>query len=181
LNHPKSLKSSVSAIPWGISAIPSYLCAMNSIQPTLQIQRLTPADVPLFQALIEIYQTVFEREDPPAVDALYLQTVLRNPTFIVWVALQDHQVVGGLTAFELPMYYTAASEIFIYDLGVHPKFQRQGIGRHLIASIQDYGRSIGAQTVFVPAHEDDTEALEFYRSTGGDAEKVVHFNYDLGS
>lgn len=33
--------------------------------------------------------------------------------------------------------------------------------------------------MFVAASEEDVHALDFYHSTGGEAEKVVHFNYSL--
>ena len=47
--------------------------------------------------------------------------------------------------------------------------------------LNDDCRQKGVAEVFVAASEEDTHALDFYRSTGGAAEKVVHFTYFTAS
>ncbi|MES2777441.1 MAG: GNAT family N-acetyltransferase [Bacteroidota bacterium] len=144
-----------------------------------QVQQLGKQDLLLFQEMIQLFETVFETERPVKAGATYLQTRLDNPGFIVLVAMEADLIVGGLTAFELPMYYAEKSELFIYDIAVDPRFQRRGIGKKLLLSLKEYCRKKGVGEFFVAAHEEDTHALDFYQSTGGIPGKVVHFDYDV--
>lgn len=150
---------------------------MNPDLNEFSFKRLTPNDLRLFQQLIRLFQEVFETPDPQAASEPHLQRLLEKPGFIAYVVLLKHEVIGGLTAYELPLYYAEKSELFLYDLAVHPDFQRQGLGRHLLATLRQYSNQHGIQTLFVAASEEDTEAVEFYHSTGGWAENVVLFTY----
>lgn len=38
----------------------------------------------------------------------------------------------------------------------------------------------GLLAAFVPADNDDDQALDFYRAIGGQAQAVTFFNFDLG-
>lgn len=89
----------------------------------------------------------------------------------------ENEIVGGLTAYELPEYYSGESEIFIYDIAIRREFQRKGFGRKLLIILEDYCRQSGIKVMFVAANEEDENALDFYHSTGGKADKVIHFNY----
>lgn len=95
------------------------------------------------------------------------------------MAVDGGKVLGGLTAYILAQYYTIKPVVYIYDLAVQTKFQRQGIGKQLLLALKDYGKSWGFKELFVQAHEEDSHALEFYQNTGGIPDKVVHYTYQL--
>jgi aminoglycoside 3-N-acetyltransferase I len=145
----------------------------------IEIKRLGKQNVLIFQKLIRLFQEVFETEQLIACEESYLERLLEKPGFIAYSAIFENEVVGGLTAYELPMYYTANSEIFIYDIAIRPAFQRKGVGKKLLLSLEEYCRQNGINLMFVAASEEDEHALDFYHSTGGKAEKVVHFNYSI--
>jgi ribosomal protein S18 acetylase RimI-like enzyme len=109
----------------------------------------------------------------------YLQQLLGKEDFFVFVALLHEEVVGGLTAYTLAQYYSERPLVYIYDLAVKSQYQRQGIGKMLMAGITNYCKEIGVEEVFVQADQVDQHAIEFYHTTGGIAEQVVHFNYPL--
>ena len=94
-------------------------------------------------------------------------------------AFYENEIAGGLTAYELPMYYSNHSEILLYDLAVKAEYQRMGFGKRLIHALKEYCIRNGINEFFVLAHEEDEHALEFYRSTGGKSEKVINFIYDV--
>jgi aminoglycoside 3-N-acetyltransferase I len=148
---------------------------------TPKIQKLSHQNLNQFVALIRVFEAVFEMEDFQMPDEKNLQQLLARDSFHVFVALIDNQVVGGLTAYTLEQYYSQRPLVYIYDLAVQTRYQRQGIGKRLMASINQYCRETGMEEVFVQADEVDTHAIEFYRSTGGIAEKVVHFYYPLNT
>ena len=145
---------------------------------SIEIKRLTKEDLSNFTALINLFNLVFEEESKIGSEANSLR-LLNNDGFIAIVAIAENEVVGGLTAYELPMYYSDSSEIFLYDLAVKPDYQRNGIGKGLLHSLREYCIQNGIKDFFVMAHEEDEHAIEFYRATGGKAEKVFNFVYDV--
>jgi len=145
----------------------------------IEIRQLTKEDLPTFNSLINLFNMVFEEESNIGSETNLLR-LLNNNHFIAIVALAENEVAGGLTAYELPMYYSDSSEIFLYDLAVKPEYQRMGIGKKLIQSLKEYCIKNGIKEFFVMAHEEDEHAIEFYHSTGGRGERVVNFLYEAG-
>jgi len=144
---------------------------------TIEIKHLTKEDLSKFTSLINLFNMVFEEESKIGSEANSLQ-LLNNKYFVALVALVENEVVGGLTAYELPMYYSNSSEIFLYDLAVKPEYQRMAIGKRLLQTLKEYCLKNGIKEFFVMAHEEDGHAIEFYRATGGRGERVVNFLYE---
>ncbi len=144
---------------------------------SIKIKHLTKEDLSKFTSLIDLFNMVFEEESKIGSEVNSLK-LLNSKYFIALVALAESEVVGGLTAYELPMYYSNSSEIFLYDLAVKPEYQRMGVGKGLLQSLKEYCLRNGVKEFFVMAHEEDEHAIEFYRSTGGKSEKVVNFLYE---
>lgn len=144
-----------------------------------EYKKLEIGDLGYLTELIKLYEEVFEMEDFTLPDAQYLQSLLEKEAVIFYVAIIDNKVVGGLTAHILPSTYFPSSEVYIYDLAVQTEFQRRGIGRQLINSLKEYCSSLRLKEVFVQADLEDQHALDFYQATGGIAESVVHFSYEL--
>jgi len=144
---------------------------------SFQVKRLTKEHLADFQALIHLFNEVFEEETKIG-SGPHLLNLLSSRNFIVLAALINNEVVGGLTAYELPMVYSDASEIFLYDLAVKAEHQRKGIGKGLLQALKDHCTKNEIKEFFVMAHEEDQHAVEFYRSTGGKGEKVINFLYE---
>ena len=140
-------------------------------------KRLKQGDEATFVQLIHLFAEVFEHETTPSPNAKRLADLLEQPGFISFVAIDNDEILGGLTAYELPSYYSQQSEVYIYDLAVATRFQRMGIGKQLIAALTEYCKQHNIKTMFVQAHEEDKGAVDFYHKAGGQAEQVVHFNF----
>ena len=145
----------------------------------IEIKKLGSRDIDLFQSLISVFEDVFEMKSFIMPSKEYLQQLLQKDSFFVFVALLEGKVVGGLTAYLLQQYYSQSTLVYIYDLAVKSELQRKGIGKMLISGITNHCKEKGIAEVFVQADEADDYALDFYRSTGGIAQKVVHFVYPL--
>ncbi|MDN5217013.1 GNAT family N-acetyltransferase [Fulvivirgaceae bacterium BMA12] len=145
-----------------------------------EIKQLTKHDLTDFQQLVVLFMEVFEHEGNTIPGAPYLKRLLARDDFIAFVVKIDDTVVGGLTAYELRKYYSEISEIFIYDIAVQPKFQRKGLGKRLLSALRDYCGTSKINEIFVAADQDDQQAVDFYHTTGGRAERVLHFNYLAG-
>lgn len=145
----------------------------------ITIKQLSEGDLGQFTEMLELFGEVFELKYYQIPDKSYLENLLASPNFAVFVALSDNQVTGGLTGHIIPSYYFESSEFYIYDLAVKTACQRQGIGKKLMAAVAAFCHEKNYSEYFVQADEPDKHALEFYRSTGGRPEKVVHFYYPV--
>jgi aminoglycoside 3-N-acetyltransferase I len=146
----------------------------------VSISRLNTADIPAYVSILHIFEEVFEMEEFSVPADAYIRKLLSNKDFIILAARDENgKVVGGLTAYVLPSYYEDAAEVYLYDLGVDPAAQRQGIGRQLLDGLKDLCRREGIAEFFVQAVEGDTEAMRFYNATGGKPLRVIHYDYEL--
>lgn len=146
----------------------------------VEIKKLTSDDLNQFIELIRVFEDVFEMKNFQIPKSEYLQSLLNRDDFYVFVSVFEGRVIGGLTTYTLRQYYSEKTLVYIFDLAVLTKYQRQGIGKSLIQGINAYCKDLGVEEVFVQADLVDDYALDFYRATGGMAEDVVHFTYPLG-
>jgi aminoglycoside 3-N-acetyltransferase I len=142
----------------------------------LRAKRLTTDDGELARRLFAMMAEVFEEPNQPLGDA-YLDRLLSRPDFWAMAALAGDEVVGGVTAHTLPMTRAESAELFIYDVAVRADYQRRGVGRRLLTSLREAASAAGIGEAFVPADDEDTHALDFYRALGGSAAKVTIFTF----
>ncbi|PJZ38422.1 AAC(3)-I family aminoglycoside 3-N-acetyltransferase [Leptospira levettii] len=145
----------------------------------VETKKLSANELKEFIELILVFEDVFEMKEFQMPNQAYLQSLLERDDFFVFVSVIEGKVVAGLTAYLLRQYYSEKPLVYIYDLAVQTHLQRKGIGKSLIASINSYCKEKGMEEVFVQADLADDYALDFYKSTGGRAEDVVHFYYPL--
>jgi len=142
----------------------------------IRIDRLTVAELERARELFLVMAGVFETRAEPLSDR-YLTRILGRDDFWVLAASVGDRTVGGLTAHTLPLTRGEISEIFIYDLAVVSEHQRQGIGRQLVTTLRSIAAAVGVSVVFVPADNEDTHALDFYRAVGGAPAPVTIFTF----
>lgn len=141
------------------------------------VRRLGPSDIAEARRLFLLMAEVFENPTEPLSDA-WLARLLGSEAFWALAACLDGELVGGLTAHTLPMTMRETTEVFIYDVAVREDRQRRGVGRALMETICGLAAAAGAKAVFVPADNEDTHALDFYRAVGGDAAPVTIFTFE---
>ena len=142
----------------------------------VRTKRLTGDDRALARRTFQLMAEVFE-EKSTALSDHYLDELLRRGDFWAFAALYGDEVVGGITGYTLPLTRTESSEVFIYDIAVHAGHQRRGVGRRLVSALRDGAAALGIHEVFVPADNDDTHALDFYRRLGGEPSPVTFFTF----
>ncbi len=146
-----------------------------------QIRRLNKADAATARVLAQLFEEVFEESQGDPNSTQSLAEWLEKPEFIALTAEESGAVVGGLSAYVLPLLASSTSEVFVYNIAVRSSHQRKGIGRMLWQRLMDLCLDMGIKTIFVPAHEEDEHALEFYRNLGGEEERVRQFNFKVRS
>jgi aminoglycoside 3-N-acetyltransferase I len=147
----------------------------------MEIKILNSNSLTDFKSLIEIFKQVFENDEPIADDE-QLRKLLSNHDFIVFVVTSNSKVVGGLTIYVLHRYYGTKPIAYIYDVGVSPDFQGQGLGKALIAEVCNFCKQNDFEDAYVEAESDDIDAVEFYRKTKFSSEmNAIHFTYNLSN
>jgi aminoglycoside 3-N-acetyltransferase I len=141
-----------------------------------RIDRLSVHDIQRARELFLLMAQVFETDTEPLSDG-YLERLLARADFWAFAASVEGRTVGGLTAHTLPLTRLEISEVFIYDIAVLPQFQRRGLGRELVMALQRQTKASGIDVVWVPADNEDTHALDFYRSLGGEPAPVTIFTF----
>jgi aminoglycoside 3-N-acetyltransferase I len=153
-----------------------------SLSSRFSIYQIAPEDIALMEALLTTFGTVFgevETYSGNRPSAAYLERLLGSDYFIALVALQDGEVVGGITAYELIKFEQERSEIYIYDLAVGATHRRQGIATALIQELQKIAEVRGAYVIFVQADLGDEPAIALYTKLGI-REDVLHFDLGVG-
>jgi aminoglycoside 3-N-acetyltransferase I len=144
----------------------------------MQIRRLGVDDADVAQQTFVTMADVFGAEGGTGVSLEYTRRLLRDVHFWVLSAVDGGEVVGGLTAHELAMTRSETTELFIYDVAVREDRQRTGVGRALITHLLNIGERAGIKVYFVPADNEDTHALDFYRNVGGTPSAVTFFTFE---
>lgn len=142
------------------------------------IRRLGADDIAAMRDLNALYAEAFAdsvtyRHDHP--DDAWLARQLGKEAIILLVAESGGQIIGGLTAYELPKLESARSEIYIYDLAVGEAHRRKGVATALIGELQHIAADTGAWAVFVQADHVDPPAIALYTKLGV-REEVLHFD-----
>ena len=122
----------------------------------------------------EVFDDLNSYQSKIASDA-YLESRLKDDTFIALAAIVDGRVVGALAAYVLKKFEQERSEIYIYDLGVLEDRRRRGIATGLINKVREIAKEIGAWVVYVQADTGDDPAIKLYESLGT-REDVHHFD-----
>jgi aminoglycoside 3-N-acetyltransferase I len=144
------------------------------------VRRLGSGDEAVAREMFATMAEVFAEDEGDAAEPLdddHVVALLQRVEFWAVVAIEGGAVVGGLTAHALPMTRSRSTELFIYDLAVRSDRQRRGIGRALVEHLLTLARTAGIDTTFVPADDEDTHALEFYRAVGGVPSRVTFFTF----
>jgi len=87
----------------------------------MAFRRLTNNDPALLKQLLTVFGEAFNEPDTyqgKVPGEAYLRALLSKEHFIVLVALEEHKVVGGLTAYVLDKFEQERKEIYIYDLAI---------------------------------------------------------------
>jgi len=147
---------------------------------SVTIQKLLSNDLQLVKELIRCWHEE-EQLQPPLPGDEYLTRLLTDGSFHLLVAIAEGIVVGGLSAYELPMLYESKTEMFLYEIGVSTKARKQGIATALINELKTICAARHIETIFAGTEADNTTAKKLYLSTGADEEQVAWFVYALSN
>ncbi|MEO5698858.1 MAG: AAC(3)-I family aminoglycoside N-acetyltransferase [Burkholderiaceae bacterium] len=144
----------------------------------LDVCVLRAGDVALLRTVLALFGKAFgevatytsrQPDDP------YLEQLLASSTFIALAAVSGGDVVGGLTAYVLPKFEQARSELYMYDLAVDEAHRRRGVATAMIEALRKLAATLGIYIIFVQADHADEPAIALYTKLGV-REDVLHFD-----
>jgi ribosomal protein S18 acetylase RimI-like enzyme len=94
---------------------------------------------------------------------------LASPGHHLLVAYEDGDPAGFVSGVEMT-HPDKGTEMFVYELGVDERHQRQGIGRALLEGLAEVARQRGCYGMWTLTEGANAGALATYRAAGADEE-----------
>jgi GNAT superfamily N-acetyltransferase len=90
----------------------------------------------------------------------------------------DGQIVGIASAVHY-VHPDKPPELWINEIAVAPAFRSRGIGKRMMETLFELGRSLGCVEAWVLAEDENNGARRFYAALGGRASPSTMFSFDL--
>lgn len=134
-----------------------------------QVDFTNPADVNAMVAMIDAYA-----RDPmgggtplaPAVQAKLASKLAGDAGALGWLAMVDERPAGVVTALWNFSTFAARSRINIHDVGVLPGQRGRGIGRKLLAAVEEFALQNDCCALTLEVRADNHSAKHLYRKFG---------------
>jgi aminoglycoside 3-N-acetyltransferase I len=106
---------------------------------------------------------------------------LSDQNNILIVAKIAERIVGFVIAHRLARLDARRAQVLLYEIDVHPDYQRRGAASAMIEHLKECAQQTGACEVWVVTNKTNEAAMRLYRSTGGTAKQDddVVFEYKL--
>lgn len=143
------------------------------------IKKLNKTDLLLAKSLITVWLKDDGIPNPKLPPDAYLDKLLNKADFYIFVAIEGDQVVGGLTAYEIPMFYRMENEMFLFEIGVSKSYRQKGIATALINALKETCREKDIKVIFLGTSQDNEAALQLYKSTEGEVQIIPWVTYNL--
>lgn len=137
----------------------------------IEIRQVGPGDDELFD---RVAVDVFDEPIDPQRRAAYLA----EPGHLMLVAIDGGQIVAQCAAV-IHRHPDKTTELYIDEVGVSPKWQRQGIARKMLDEMFALGKSLGCGEAWVGTEIDNDPARRLYEGLGSEAETFVMYVYQL--
>jgi len=102
----------------------------------------------------------------PQVRSRLIPGMQAMPTTLILLAMRQEEPLGGAICFWGFSTFAAQPLINLHDLIVHRDHRGQGVGRRLMAGLEEYGRANGALKITLEVDEANAGARRLYAELG---------------
>jgi ribosomal protein S18 acetylase RimI-like enzyme len=156
---------------------PGYDDAMTA----LTTRHATPDDLDALAPLFDAYRRFYAQPGDVALASAYLHARMERRESAILVAEADGQMLGFCQLYPTWCSVAAARILVLYDLFVDEGVRRGGVGRALMLSAQDFGRSAGAVRLELSTARSNERAQALYESLGWQRDEGFRtYTLDLG-
>ncbi len=139
----------------------------------MRIRPLKPADEDVVLGAAALF------DSPPSAE--WTKRFLGAEGHHLLMAFDAGDPVGFVSGVETT-HPDKGTEMFLYELGVHPGHRRRGIGKALVAALATLARERGCYGMWVATEPDNEAALATYQSAGAsEPEAAVVLSWAFGS
>lgn len=124
----------------------------------MRILRLAPGDEQIVLAGGDLF-------DSAPTDAWTAKFLSSDGHHLLVAVVADDHPVGFVTGVETT-HPDKGTEMFLYELSVHPDHRNRGIGRALVGALAELARARGCYGMWVGTERDNGAALATYRAAG---------------
>jgi ribosomal protein S18 acetylase RimI-like enzyme len=142
----------------------------------MKILHLASGDEDLVLAAPELF-------DAPPTKA-WTSRFLTSDGHHLFVAVDDHGHPTGFVSGVETTHPDKGTEMFLYELSVHPDHRNRGIGRTLVGSLVDLAQERGCYGMWLATEPDNAAALATYRAAGADPPEpflTLGWSFNTGS
>ncbi|WP_078552141.1 GNAT family N-acetyltransferase [Bacillus alkalicellulosilyticus] len=129
--------------------------------------------LPLFRQVHEFHVLVkpdLYKENSTPVEKEFFENQLIDGKHQILVAMIDNEVVGVVVTKEEEVtentFVKERKIIYIKSICVAETHRKKGIGKKLITYVFDLGKSLNVDSIELGVSEENTSAIEFYKSLG---------------
>ena len=112
------------------------------------------------------------------VDPALTEEFLCDPRHHLAVALSADLVVGIASAVHY-VHPDKPAELWVNEVGVAPRFRRQGLGKRLLQSLLAHGKASGCSEAWLGTERSNAAARRLYAAVGGKEETMVYVTFPL--
>lgn len=144
----------------------------------LVVRQAVQEDIPALTNLLKdlfALESDFSFDESKQRSGLKLMLEERNSRCIM-VAEVDSQVIGMCSAQMLISTSEGGAAAIIEDVVVNESFQGRGVGRHLLAKIEDWAFCKGVKRLALLADLNNIEALNFYEKMNWRKTQLICFH-----
>jgi [ribosomal protein S18]-alanine N-acetyltransferase len=123
----------------------------------MRIVRLAPGDEQVVLAGVELFDSAPTDE--------WTAKFLASEGHHLLVAREGDEPIGFVSGVETT-HPDKGTEMFLYELSVHPQHRNRGVGRALVGALAELARDRGCYGMWVGAEADNAAALATYRAAG---------------
>ena len=123
-----------------------------SRQDLMRVRRMRAGDLP------EVMCIENANYEFPWSEAIFEDCLRVN--YSCWICEEDEKVIG------FSILSIAVGEAHILNINVHPKYQKQGVGRKMLTHLIDVARGKAAETIFLEVRPTNVGAINLYLSMG---------------
>ena len=118
-----------------------------------------------FQSIYELNKTSLGYDYPVDLTRLNLKNILQDKQHKVFVAVYCNAVVGYVHANDYDVIYSSHMKN-IMGIAVNSEYQRSGIGKSLMKSVEKWAKDTGATGIRLVSGAMRKEAHSFYKAYG---------------
>ena len=139
----------------------------------MRIVRLAPGDESVVLAGAELF-------DAPPTEAWSTRFLSSEGHHLLVAVEDDDRPIGFVSGVETT-HPDKGTEMFLYELSVHPANRNRGVGRGLVEALAELARSRGCYGMWVGTEPDNAAALATYLAAGAEPpEPFVTLNWAFG-